>query len=234
MHPPLDVKAVYEDENILILDKPSGIASVPLKKGEDTSFLSHVLNSYPECASVKGKNEWEKGVLHRLDTPTSGLIMVAKTQEAYEYYSNEQRKGRITKIYRVRVGEERSINPSFEAFPFEMGTNEISSRFRSYGRGRKEVRPVYNGKRADSDKIYVTRILSHCGAEYLVSIDNGFRHQIRAHFAWMGFPLLGDDLYGGQNSPEFGLRAVALSFIEFKSGKRIKILSDQVTLNSAF
>jgi 23S rRNA pseudouridine1911/1915/1917 synthase len=208
--------------------------------GGDETLLDWCVRLYPEVAAVQGRNPWEGGILHRLDYETEGLVLFARTQRAMDSFLAQQREGRFSKDYgALSAGEDPTLVP--EGFPLRPESFEgfIESGFRPYGPGRKTVRPLVN-----PEKPYRTEILVQ-GAEnprghrvFTLRIQRGFRHQIRCHLAWIGYPLVNDPLYGGKtlaawrplypdapdnpesppqpspNAPFLALRAQGLSFYD--------------------
>jgi 23S rRNA pseudouridine1911/1915/1917 synthase len=151
----------------------------------------------------------------------------------------QQEKGNIVKEYRALVARPKKLLPGFppppEAFLEGPVPCLIESPFRAWGPGRKAVRPAFpeRGRKLAFDKggAYGTRILewreeaaSFAPAEGLwrchVRILRGFRHQIRCHLAWIGFPILNDPLYGGAGEGFLALRACSLSFDDPLDGAR--------------
>jgi 23S rRNA pseudouridine1911/1915/1917 synthase len=155
----------------------------------------------------------------------------------------QQEKGNIAKEYSALVSRPGKILPGFPPPPPVSPEGPfpllIESPFRAWGPGRKAVRPALSGtaggrKRAfDRGSPYSTRILewrdeaaSSSGAEGLAlcraGILRGFRHQIRCHLAWLGFPVLNDSLYGGAGEGLLALRACSLSFDDpLDGGQRV-------------
>ena len=186
---------VFENKDFIVADKPHGIPTVPLK-GHDpgTTLLGLISADHPEVLSVQGKNPWEGGTLHRLDTATSGLVVFARTQEMFDYLQKIQQQDKLVKTYRAETiecdvlkGPDTDIRDNEEF--------QIMSYFRSYGKGSKAVRPIQDIKRADSPTLYKT-VAIKSGEVFTCTITRGFRHQIRAHLAWIGHPIKGDPLYG--------------------------------------
>lgn len=177
-----------------------------------------------------GKNPWEGGTLHRLDSATSGLVVFAKTQSFYDSLSAIQAKGGFAKTYIARtttsdalVTKESPILASSKASSkTDAPSTTVQSYFRSYGPKGREVRPTLDIKRADSEPLYSTLVQrfgsinegSSCDNQvFYCTIVRGFRHQIRAHLAWLGYPIVGDSLYGksSSNGPLM-LQCIRISF----------------------
>ena len=186
---------VFESEDFLIADKPHGIPTVPLKgQKPDSTLLGLVSAQFPEVLSVCGRNPWEGGTGHRLDTATAGLVVFSRTQAFYDYLQEIQQADLFRKTYRAETVE----NDSLKGSDIQIRDNrefQIVSYFRAYGRGSKAVRPVQDIKRADSPVLYTTEAIKN-GEVFTCTITRGFRHQIRAHLAWIGHPIKGDCLYG--------------------------------------
>jgi len=195
------IKLIYEDTNFVVFDKPAGLPSAPLNS-EDTkdTALKQMVKLYPEILTVHGKKACEYGLVHRIDTATRGLLLAAKTQEAFNYFQNEQANNRFIKYYTAFCYAKTYQKPPFS----------LSSNFRVFGPHRAKVAPVTSDsgraalKKAGS-KIYTTKILeitpvnsdSSFGIVKVVcKITQGYRHQVRAHLAWTGLPIIGDKLYG--------------------------------------
>ena len=138
----------------------------------------------------------------------------------------QQKKDMIQKEYRAAVTSGRSISEGFEPFmlldPFG-GTTVITSYFRSVGPGGRSVRPVASNPRYAKGRVYSTMIEPEDESTLRCTITRGFRHQIRAHLAWAGYPIRGDVQYGGVPSDDFGLEAVSISYIEPCSGRKLTI-----------
>ncbi len=153
-------------------------------------------------------------------------VNVDRQQRSFDSLYEQQKKARITKIYRAEVCSER---PPIEGFPpFTSGDVSngviINSAFRPYGPHRAAVRPVaVNSKRGEKAAVYSTEVMPEGDETFICTIVNGFRHQIRAHLAWAGRPIQGDVLYGGDEAERFGLTAISLSFISPSDGKRLDI-----------
>ena len=222
---------VTETPLYLVLYKPPRMHTVPLSNNKGNSLLDWVVVRFPEVREISGHKEIEGGILHRLDFETQGLLLCARTAETFQTFFNQQKSGNIIKEYEAvsHMGC-TEILPGFPPSP-AASVPEIESAFRPFGEGRKAVRPVLpHDTRHKTDNLYRTEILSCIESEgrafFNLRINKGFRHQIRCHLAWIGRPILNDDLYGSASSsgPGFlALRASAISFIDPSTSFRLRI-----------
>jgi 23S rRNA pseudouridine1911/1915/1917 synthase len=221
---------VEESTDWVLAWKPHGMPSAPLAEGECGTLLAWVLERYPDAASVVGKKTVECGLVHRLDTATEGLVLIARTQLCYDSLWKAQRDGLIEKTYYAFCSPKVSeLLPGNGRYPFL-----IESRFRAFGPGRREVRPLFSGMRGyiEAGQDYLTIIT---GAVFIDSIPavgvmctltKGFRHQIRSHLSHEGFPILGDELYNPayrdvRSDVPLQLHAIGISFPDFQTGKTV-------------
>lgn len=218
-----EIRVLFESKDLLAFYKEKGLPTVPLKNNEGDSLLRRVGLIYPEVLLVKGPNYWEGGIIHRLDTPTSGVVLAARNQDAYDALYAQQKNDLIKKHYKAEVSKKDISLPGFEDFPYAWKNGEISigSYFRSYGVKGASVRPVLNKKRCIAGNMYKTDIRQVEDNIFDCLITRGFRHQIRCHLAWAGYPIVGDDKYGGDDNPSLALESYSMEF-SFK-GKTIKI-----------
>ncbi|GHV76883.1 RNA pseudouridine synthase [Spirochaetia bacterium] len=217
---------VAETASFLVVHKPPLIHSAPLRDG-DESLLDWCGDRYPEVRIPRGRQRREGGLLHRLDYGTWGLVLIARTQPALESLLMQQEQGTLVKEYgALTMSAPRPPLPGFP--PMELpGLPDppftIESSFRPYGPGRRAVRPVSIEESAkkprrefalDRGKAYKTDVLelnSTGEVHYFrLRIARGFRHQIRCHLSWLGYPILNDRLYGGQPEADGMDQALAL------------------------
>jgi 23S rRNA pseudouridine1911/1915/1917 synthase len=246
-----------ESPDYLVAYKPPLMHSVPLKPRPERSpegdrgetLLDWCAALRPELRGVHGKRDWEGAALHRLDYETSGLVLLARRQEAMEALLAQQEAGLFVKEYEALSAGERA-GPPLPGFPpappFPAVPGYIESAFRPFGPGGKAVRPAAvtgavfpagAGKKAalDRGRPYRTEFLGREDAGgcclFRLRINRGFRHQIRCHLAWIGRPLLNDGLYGGMRGElppgagpasggfTLGLCARQITFLDPSSGE---------------
>ncbi|MDR1862864.1 MAG: RNA pseudouridine synthase [Treponema sp.] len=230
-----------EAEDYLAAYKPPAMHTAPLAGRSGENLAAWVAALFPEISAVQGRREGDGGLIHRLDYETQGLVLFARTRRGMDSLLAQQEKGKIIKEYSALVSNPGKILPGFPPPPPALLAGPfprlVESPFRAWGPGRKAVRPAFPGtdrKLAfDRGSPYSTRILewreesgSAAAPKGLVScraaISRGFRHQIRCHLAWLGFPILNDSLYGGVRAGEgvLALRACSLSFEDPLDGAR--------------
>jgi len=180
-HIPLDI--VYEDEHLLIVNKPAGMVVHPAA-GHSTGTLVHaVLAHAPGLRGVGGVQR--PGVVHRLDKDTSGLILLAKDDETHRWLQNQFKQREVNKTYITLVdGEPPTLTGRIEA---PIGRDPSK-------RKQMAVVPDTKGRSAVSEY----RVLRQYGSHSLVEVHplTGRTHQIRVHMAFIGCPVAGDKVYG--------------------------------------
>lgn len=203
----------YENEDIIIVDKPAGLPVYSTKKKvEEQSVISILLEKYPLISKVG--NPDRPGVVHRLDKQTSGLLVVVKTQKGFEYFSKLFRERQISKEYLALV---------YGQLPKHGVIDEPLTKIGH--RGVSKVRVDKSGKEAVTEYWTIgsyfrplpvrlgpdrpPQAWGGAGEEIepldlftlaRVKLHTGRTHQIRVHFANIMHPVMGDDLYGKPNS----------------------------------
>lgn len=202
------LSVLYEDGELIALDKPAGLHTAPLRPGEADTLLGRVLARYPEVARLPGIKPQEPGLLHRLDRDTSGVVLVARTAAAFRRLREQFEAGQAPKEYAAICfrGERAAGLPPWGGPGRAAGRLRIESRFAPWGPGRRKVRvilPADEGKKAAREAApdrYVTeaQVVAMRGPLALVRVylARGFRHQVRVHLAHLGLPIAGDPLYG--------------------------------------
>lgn len=208
---PLDV--VYEDDDIIVVNKPKGMVVHPANGNPDGTLVNAVMSLCKGSLSGIG-GEIRPGIVHRLDKDTSGLIIIAKNDVAHINLSKQIKDRRVKKIYIALVKGNVSENEATVNMPIGRSTKD-----------RKKMAVRKDGKEA----ITHFKVLKRYGKYTLLElkIDTGRTHQIRVHMAEIGHPVVGDMIYSnGKN--EFGvegqmLHAKSLDFKHPITGKQIHL-----------
>ncbi|MBH9436983.1 23S rRNA pseudouridine(1911/1915/1917) synthase RluD [Pseudomonas aeruginosa] len=175
----IELEIVYEDEHILVIDKPAGLVVHPAAGHQDGTLLNALLYHVPDIANVP-----RAGIVHRLDKDTTGLMVVAKTLEAH------------TKL--VAQLQARSVSRIYEALVIGVITSggTIDAPIGRHGVQRQKMAVVDAGKVAVSHYRVLERFRAHTHTR--VKLETGRTHQIRVHMSHIGYPLVGDPVYGGR------------------------------------
>jgi len=202
---PIALTIVHEDEDVLVVDKPAGMVVHPGAGHATATLAAAALAHAPAIATVGGRQR--PGIVHRLDKDTSGLLVIAKTQRAYDSLTRQLVARTVSRRYTAVVhGRLRGDSGTVDA---PIGRDPVH-------RQRMAIRPPDKGKRAVSRWRVVERFPQYTRLE--VSLETGRTHQIRVHVASLGHPVVGDRVYGGKLRPPIpfdglALHAVALSFL---------------------
>jgi 23S rRNA pseudouridine1911/1915/1917 synthase len=209
-HEPLDIRIPYEDEHLLVVDKPPGLVVHPGAGHASGTLVQRLFER-----GLAGGEAERPGIVHRLDRDTSGLLVVARTEAAYEGLRTLVKGRNLEREYVTLVrGRPRSRSGRIEA---------------PIGRDRRD--PTRMSLDTDSPKEAVTNFevveLFHDHALLRVHLETGRTHQIRVHLAAIGLPVAGDPVYGAR---ELGLRrqflhAARLAFPHPITGERIEATS---------
>ncbi len=219
---------VYEDKNFLAVNKPTGLqvhaAKIRAQKqpvGLQPTLVDWLIKKYPEIKTVGDNPETRPGIVHRLDKETSGVLLVARNQEYFEYLKSLFQNREIAKTYRALViGKLMPRNGVIDK-PIGIKNGTLKRSVHSE-KMQKEAITEYNVK-----KYFETDDKGFSLVE--VYPKTGRTHQIRVHLASVGHPVAGDSLYGPKK-PTPGihrlmLHAVSLEFKD-KDGKRLRIEAD--------
>jgi 23S rRNA-/tRNA-specific pseudouridylate synthase len=206
---------VYEDEALLVLNKLSGVPSVPLDASETETAVGSALARDPSLHQA-GRGGLEPGLLHRLDTGTSGLLVFARTPGSYEFFREAWKNRQVAKTYRA-IAPALSRRPkarSGEPLTFRLSLVHDARSSKRMAVLTESLRPsLYRGKPLETvTHIVQQRACSLAGlTDFEIQIETGIMHQIRCTLAHLGSPILGDSVYGGLAAPRLLLHAWKLT-----------------------
>jgi 23S rRNA pseudouridine1911/1915/1917 synthase len=221
----LEVPIAYEDDSVLVLNKPAGMATHGFS-GLDRNTLANFLAArFPDLLTV-GRNRWEPGLVHRLDRDTSGLVLAAKTQRVFDRLKAEFRQRQVKKNYWALVW----------GITADEGT--ISYPLAHDRRDAARMRVLAQPPQAAAPKSWkaLTRFRKAATARGTTLLDiemrTGVTHQIRAHLAALGHPIAGDPIYGAGKANPSGLRRQFLHArrLEFKHPERATTVTVEAEL----
>jgi 23S rRNA pseudouridine1911/1915/1917 synthase len=213
--PELPLRIVHADSHLVVADKPAGMPSHPLKPGETGTAANALVGRFPELAAV-GASPREGGLVHRLDTDTSGLLLAARTDAAHALLRAQFAGRTVEKGYLALVAGELHAG------------GEIDVPLAHDPHDSRKVRAASDPDWADAHgarraATRFTPVARRGGFTLLeVEIATGVLHQIRAHLAFIGHPLAGDALYGGPSLPGLSrhfLHAARLAFAHPGGGR---------------
>lgn len=215
----IELDIVYEDEHILVLNKPAGLVVHPAAGHADGTLLNALLHHVPELINVP-----RAGIVHRLDKDTTGLMVVAKTLQAQTRLVEQLQRRSVSRIYEAIV----------VGVIISGGT--VDAPIGRHGQQRQRMAVIEGGKPAVSHYRVLERFRSHTHTR--VKLETGRTHQIRVHMSHVGYPLVGDPAYGGrfrippaanptliQALKEFPRQALHARFLELDhpaTGERMK------------
>lgn len=214
---PLNI--VYEDEHLLVIDKPAGLVVHPAAGHADGTLLNALLHHVPDIINVP-----RAGIVHRLDKDTTGLMVVAKTLQAQTKLVDQLQKRTVSRIYEcICIG----VITSGATIDAPIGRSSAN---------RQRMAVIDGGKPAVTHYRVLERFRSHTHVR--VKLETGRTHQIRVHMTHAGYPLVGDPLYAGrfrippaasptlvQTLKEFPRQALHARFLELEhpvTGQRMK------------
>ncbi len=195
---PLNI--VYEDADLLVVDKPAGLAVHPAPGHPSHTLANAVLNYLPALA--EDGDALRPGIVHRLDKDTSGLLVVAKNRVAQTNLSDQFKSRAVSKSYLVLV--KGRLTPASGIIEADIGRDP---------RNRQRMAVVSRGREARTDY----RVVKYVGECSLLEIkpETGRTHQIRVHLAAIGFPVMGDAAYG-VTSPRLSRQFLHAARLGFK------------------
>ncbi len=200
----LDLEIVYEDADVLVVNKPKGMVVHPAPGHSRGTLVNGLMY---QCTDLSGINGVVRpGIVHRIDKDTSGLLMVAKNDAAHMSLVNQLVRKSVTRKYLALVHGH---------IPHDKGT--IEAPIARDPKERQNMSVVDRGKHA----VTHFRVLERFGDFTLVEcrLETGRTHQIRVHMKYIGFPLVGDPKYGPKKTMDIGGQALHAEVIGFDHPK---------------
>lgn len=195
---PVALEVVYSDDDIIIINKPTGLVVHPGAGTPGGTLLNGLLYHFPELKAVP-----RAGIVHRLDKDTTGLMVVARTLTAHTSLVGQL--------------QERTVGREYEALVTGVmtGGGSVNERIGRHATQRVKMAVTPVGKEAITRFRVIDRFRNHTLVR--CKLETGRTHQIRVHMAYIGYPLVGDPLYAGRNRLPKGVRSeVAEALRSFK------------------
>ncbi len=207
------LNVVYEDADLLVIDKPAGLVVHPAPGHQQGTLVNALLARWRDFKGLKG--DLRPGIVHRLDKDTSGLLIVAKSDAAMLKLARQIKDRRIRKEYLALV--EGRLKPAQGRIEAPVGRHPTERKRMAVVRGGREAVSHYEVEDYRGDLTLVR-----------VKPVTGRTHQIRVHLAFTGHPVAGDQLYGHRKLPGLPrqfLHATRLGFYQPTSGEWIELES---------
>lgn len=209
---PLPLTILYEDEALVVIDKAQSMVVHPAAGNWEGTLVNALAHRYGSDFVDASDEPIRPGVVHRLDKETSGVMVVAKNNQAKRHLSDQFKARTVTKYYVALVRG-----------TVERKRGSITTSLARSKRNRKKIAVDPKGRSAHTDYL-VLRQFESCALLRLV-LHTGRTHQIRVHLASLGHPIIGDELYGRGNETSLMLHASRLEFDHPESGERLRFRS---------
>lgn len=178
----IELDIVYEDENMLVVNKPSGMLTHPTINERENTLVNALLYKYRDNLSdING--ELRRGILHRLDRNTSGLLMIAKNNESHEFLANQIKTKTALRSY---LAITRGV--------IKQDNGVIDLPIGRSSKNPEKMSVVENGKPSITEYRVIERFQNYTYVE--LTLKTGRTHQIRVHLSYTGTPVFNDTLYG--------------------------------------
>ncbi len=215
----MNIQILKETTNYLIINKPAGLIVHGGAHINEPTLVNWLLEKYPEIKEV-GEDPYRPGIVHRLDKEASGLMIIVKNNQAFNYFKNQFKKRKIKKEYLTLVHGKiekdegmidfpivrssqghkmaaipksiKNFNDSAKSLDNDNSYNNISNR------SQGNVRALEESREAITEFYILKRYINFTLLN--IKMKTGRTHQIRVHFSAYGHPLLGDSLYGNKKS----------------------------------
>lgn len=209
----VDFKIVYEDEDLLVIDKPQGLVVHPCQTTKHGTLVNGLLAKVKDLSGINGK--LRPGIVHRLDKNTSGLMLVAKNDFSHNVLSQMIKDKSVERKYLALL----------DGVVWE-NSGKIENFLARDPKNRKKYSVSSSGKFAISNFVVIKRYKNATLVEF--ALVTGRTHQIRVHSAFIGHSIVGDDVYGKSVDGLNGqlLHSYSLKFLHPRTNKEMFFLSD--------
>ncbi len=207
----IDINVVYEDEYLMVINKPSGLVVHPGNGRRDNTLVNGLMYYTSNLSNIAGDSRL--GVVHRIDKDTSGLLVVAKDNKTHQLLSDMFKYKKIKRKYIALIDG---------VFPNQSAT--IDAPIGRDTNNRKQMMVTdNNSKNAITHFKVLKRYKNHTLIELL--LDTGRTHQIRVHLKYIGFPIHNDPIYNSKKATEFGqfLHSQSVDFIHPITNENISV-----------
>ncbi len=202
---PIPLYVIYEDEHLIVLNKPPGLVVHPAPGNYTGTLVNALLHHYGSLPSAAGKEGRERaGIVHRLDKDTSGVMVVARTQEALRSLSAQ---------FKARVVRKRYL--ALVAGVIKKGSGTIEAGLGRHVKERKKF-STHTLHAREAVTLYKVKERFRNATLVEVEIKTGRTHQIRVHMTHIGHPVLGDRTYGGARATQ-GVASVERQMLHAES-----------------
>ena len=197
----MELDIVYEDDDIIIINKPSGMVVHPGNGNYSGTLVNGLMYYTNNLSDING--EVRPGIVHRIDKDTSGLIMIAKNNKSHEILSEYFQNKTITRTYIALIKGELNTNSATIDAPIGRSEND-----------RKKM--AVTAKNSKNAVTHLTVLKRYKGYTLVkLKLDTGRTHQIRVHMAYIGHPVYNDPVYTNDKCSDFGqfLHSYSMDFI---------------------
>ncbi len=226
-----NIPVLFEDKDMLVINKPAGLVVHGDGRTQEDTLVDWLVENYPEIKNVgehwqapNGETILRSGIVHRLDRETSGVMVVAKTQEVYEHLKEQFKNREVQKEYRVIVNG--TFKDDVEGGVIDKPIGKSPSDFRKWS-----AQPGARGTLRDAVTEYtiISRVgLGNDGFTYISARPKtGRTHQIRVHFKAIHHSVLGDKLYGAKKVVNIGTQ-VPRTMLHARSVEFTNLAGEQV------
>ncbi len=207
----MDLDIVYEDEYLMVINKPSGLVVHPGAGNYNNTLVNGLMYYTKHLSDVGGSTR--PGIVHRIDKDTSGLLLIAKTNQIHEILADDFKNKRIKREYIALLDG-----------VFKNGSATIDAPIGRDKQNRERMAVVEDGKHA----ITHMKVLKRYDGYTLVScvLETGRTHQIRVHMAYIGYPIHNDPIYSKKEADSFGqfLHSYKMNFIHPITKKEMEFI----------